>query len=75
MNSRAQRKEEFEHRIIRAHKTGLSKNCTLGQFKDQLLFIGLNVYEKQILPAETLRPYKYEEARGAKIIQFPRGTA
>jgi hypothetical protein len=40
------------------------------------LFIGLNKYEKVILPVEIGKEYQAEEqAQSTKIITFPGGTA
>jgi len=67
----AQERTELDNRIERARLAGARRNYSLAEFKNQLLIIGLNKYEKAILPLETLRDYAAPEpVRGAKIIPF-----
>jgi len=68
---------ELESRINSAHFAGAWHSYTPDRFRNYLLGIGLNVYEKQILPVE-----KFEEeypasepAQSAKIIPFPFGVS
>jgi hypothetical protein len=63
--------EELERRINRARLSGAMHSYTLAEFKNYLLDIGLNKYEKSILPVETEREYPASEpAQGVKIIPF-----
>ena len=67
-------KSEFEERITAAWLGGARSGYTRDQFKHHMLAIGLNVYEKQILPYEIAeeRPAS-EPTQSAKIIPFPSG--
>jgi hypothetical protein len=72
MKSSTQQKSDFEYRINRARLAGAMHSYTLDEFKNYLLDIGLNKYEKVILPVETEREYPAsEQAQGVKIIPFP----
>jgi hypothetical protein len=73
MKSKVQQyRDEFEQRINRAWRTGCRSNCTLAQFKRQLLCIGLFRYERLILPLVTEGKYPASEpAQDRKIIPFP----
>jgi len=53
MKSNTQQKLDLDCRINRARLAGACKNFTLAEFKDYLLILGLNKYEKTMLPVET----------------------
>jgi len=67
-----QRQTDLDCRINRARLAGAYSGYTEAEFKNYLSSIGLNVYEKQILPYETAGEYPSREpAQGIKIIPFP----
>jgi len=72
MKNKALQKSDLDCRIERARLAGANKNSSLAEFKNLLLIIGLNKYEKAILPLETLRDYAAPETDG-KIIPFRKG--
>jgi hypothetical protein len=55
------RLQELNYRINRARLAGANKNSTLAEFKDYLLELGLNRYEKIFLPIETMEDPSMEE--------------
>jgi hypothetical protein len=68
----AQQKADFDNRINRARLAGAYSGYTEAEFKNYLSSIGLNVYEKQILPYEIGGEYhESEPTQSAKIIPFP----
>ena len=65
-------KSEFEERITAAWLGGARSGYTRDQFKHHMLVIGLNVYEKQILPCEICGEYPASEpTQRVKVIPFP----
>ena len=68
---------ELKSRINRAHFAGTWHGYPPAKFRNYLLGIGLNVYEKQILPIEMEREYPAKEpTQKVKIIPFPvKGSA
>jgi hypothetical protein len=72
MKGNPQQKTDLDYRINRARLAGAMHNYTMTEFKNYLLDIGLNKYEKAILPVETGREYTADETgQDAKIIPFP----
>jgi hypothetical protein len=63
------KRAELDNRINHARLMGIHKSISLKGFKDYLLILGLNKYEKSILPLEVMEDYPLH-ARD-KIIQFP----
>jgi hypothetical protein len=64
--------EELDRRISRARLAGAMHGYTQAEFKNYLLGIGLEKYEKAILPVETEGKYPAAiPGQGAKIIPFP----
>jgi len=62
----------FDFRINRARLPGAMKSYTPAEFKNYLLEIGLNRYEKLILPLETEGQHPASEpTQNVKIIPFP----
>ena len=63
-------KSDLDCRIDRARLSGAMHSYTPAEFKNYLLEIGLNRYEKSILPIE--KEYSTREPdQGARIIPFP----
>ena len=62
---------DLDCRIDRARLSGAMRGYTPAEFKNYLLEIGLNKYEKAILPVEKEGMPESEPGRGAKIISFP----
>jgi hypothetical protein len=63
---------ELERRINAARLAGAMRGYTQAEFKNYLLDLGLNRYEKAILPVETEGEYQSDgQAQSAKIIPFP----
>jgi len=60
---------ELDCCINRAQLAGANRIKSQSEFKNYLLELGLNKYEKSILPLETMEDYPLH-ARD-KIIQFP----
>jgi hypothetical protein len=70
--SKAIFEKELDRRISRARLSGAMHNYTQAEFKNYLLGIGLEKYEKVILPVETEGKYPSTiPDQGAKIIPFP----
>jgi len=59
----------IEFRMNRARLAGVMRGYTPAEFKDYLLEIGLNRYEKMILPVETEGEYP---AGNFKLLNFPK---
>jgi N-acetylglutamate synthase-like GNAT family acetyltransferase len=60
---------DLEYQINRARLAGTNHAYTQTEFKNYLLELGLNKYEKTILPIETME--KYPPKTKTKIILFP----
>jgi hypothetical protein len=69
MKNNTQQKSDLDYRINRARLAGANRMNSPAEFKNYLLEIGLNKYEKSLLPIETMEDYPLQS--GAKIIQFP----
>ena len=69
MKNNTQQKSDLDYRINRARLAGANRMNTQAEFKNYLLEIGLNKYEKSILPIENMEDYPL--LSGAEIIQFP----
>jgi hypothetical protein len=70
MKSNAQ--SDLDCRIDRARFSGAMHSYTPAEFKNYLLEIGLNRYEKVILPVEKEGKHPTREPdQGARIIPFP----
>jgi len=66
------KRAELDDRINNARLMGVHKSISLKGFKDYLLILGLNKYEKSILPLETDEEYPQEQSYiEKKIIPFP----
>jgi hypothetical protein len=71
MKKSTQQKYDLEYRINRARLAGAMRSYTLAEFKNYLLDLGLNKYEKTILPAETEVDCPATTDQEARIIPFP----
>jgi hypothetical protein len=71
MKKSTQQKSDLEYRINRARLAGAMRNYPQTEFKNYLLDLGLNKYEKTILPVETEVDCPTTTNQGAKIIPFP----
>jgi len=70
--TKKEKRAELDNRINNARLMGIHKSISLKGFKDYLLILGLNRYEKYILPLETDEKYPQEQpCTGRKIIPFP----
>jgi hypothetical protein len=73
MKNTQRKLSDLDNRINRARLAGAMRGHTTAEFKNFLLDLGLNKYEKSILPIETAQenPPQEQPCTMGKIIPFP----